>query len=147
MTGEKGVIMSDRQNLPNMRKPIIILNALLNGQTVKLGDEEYRLFRPGEVIPTPSFDGESEQHWIGVKVATEKEDDRYIGVDISLTQFLDLANVMPIEEVATIMANKVLTDINQRRNCETCVNRQGFYRSPACRTCPGPDRPNYRSRT
>jgi len=86
-------------------KPLVILEALLDGTTIQLHDKyKYCLSEDNSLCI------------VGTKLAEGREPEEcLLSVDISLTGFINLCNKMGDDEVFLIGANNVLSKKRSRR--------------------------------
>lgn len=108
------------QEVNPRRRAGIILNALTSGKAVTLGQHRFRLFAPGETIPAPSMDGESDEWFLGVEcdvvnTQTQTTEKKVLGIDLTLTDFLNKVARMSNDDVVTIAMENVLRELKPQR--------------------------------
>lgn len=87
-------------------------SAFLSGMPIKYDGRTYKLFKPGETIPLPSWDGTTEEYWVGLKVEVQDINgsrEAYVGAgDIPFSLLLKILSQITEEDFVRSVCNKVV---------------------------------------
>ena len=84
-------------------KSVIILGLMLEGYPVTFGDREYCM-----------CEGRFGVKGTRLNTITHQTDEVFLGVEITLDTFIHMCDKLTDEDVAILVGNKVLTDINRK---------------------------------
>lgn len=95
-------------------KQEIVINALLNGITVKIQDYKVRMFKPGDIVKTVDGIGNATQWWLGIELVEPKG--KFLGASglDNLSFICNEIDKMSLEDMNLILANNVLNSFNKK---------------------------------
>lgn len=101
------------------RRQEIAISALMTGVPVKLSGQTYRLFKKGDTVKLPSFEGVvDEKFWLGYEVSVQSgatSSKAYLGSNVRLTDFLELCDSLTNDECMELCCNTVINKKSAKR--------------------------------
>jgi hypothetical protein len=96
----------------------IVVEALMLGIEVPLGEHSFRLFKKGEDVPLPSGNtGTAEKAWLGIKMIQDSQP-VYCGADLTFNQVVQMAEDLPKDE-AVLLAAQIALNKDRHREATT----------------------------